>query len=50
MWFDSYASIREFAGDDYEQAVVPEKARKILLRFDKRSQHYEVKEEMHTGY
>jgi heme-degrading monooxygenase HmoA len=50
MWFDSYASIMEFAGEDYEQAVVPEKARRILLKFDKRSQHYEVKEGIHTGY
>jgi heme-degrading monooxygenase HmoA len=43
MWFDSYDSIKEFAGNDYEKAVVPEKAQKVLSRFDKRSQHYEVK-------
>jgi heme-degrading monooxygenase HmoA len=43
MWFDSISSVKEFAGDDYEKAVVPEKARKVLLRFDQRSQHYEVK-------
>ena len=45
MWFDSISSIREFAGEDYEKAVVPEKARKILSRFDHRSQHYEVRSE-----
>ena len=43
MWFDSLDSVKEFAGLDYEKAVVPEKAQRILLRFDKRSQHYEVK-------
>ena len=44
MWFDSLDSVREFAGRDYEKAVVPEKAQKILSRFDERSQHYEVRE------
>jgi len=43
MWFDSLASVTEFAGDDYEVAVVPEKARIILKRFDERSQHYDIR-------
>jgi len=42
MWFDSYDAVREFAGDDYEQAVVPPKARALLSRFDSRAQHYDV--------
>jgi heme-degrading monooxygenase HmoA len=42
MWFESLESVKEFAGSDYENAVVPEKAQKILTRFDNRSQHYEV--------
>jgi heme-degrading monooxygenase HmoA len=29
MRFDSLDSVREFAGDDYEAAVVPEQARKL---------------------
>jgi len=45
MWFDSLKAVEEFAGRDYEKAVVPDNARKILLRFDARSQHYEVKVE-----
>lgn len=45
MWFDTLESVREFAGNSYEVAVVPEKARKILSRFDEMSQHYEVKED-----
>ena len=46
MWFDSTEAVRTFAGEDYEAAVVPAKARALLSRFDARSQHYEVKVEM----
>jgi len=46
MWFDSIEAVRAFAGEDYQVAVVPPKARALLLRFDERSQHYEVKAEM----
>jgi heme-degrading monooxygenase HmoA len=42
MWFDSLDAVRAFAGEDYEQAVVPPKARALLSRFDERSQHYHV--------
>ncbi len=42
MRFDSIDAVRAFAGEDYEIAVVPEKARALLSRFDARSQHYEV--------
>jgi len=46
MWFDSIEAVRTFAGEDYEVAVVPTKARALLARFDARSQHYEVRAEM----
>jgi heme-degrading monooxygenase HmoA len=42
LWFDSIEAVREFAGEDYEAAVVPPKARALLSRFDERSQHYEI--------
>jgi heme-degrading monooxygenase HmoA len=45
MWFDSLDAVRIFAGEDYEAAVVPPKARALLAHFDPRSQHYEVKAE-----
>jgi len=45
MVFDSLDAVREFAGEDYERAVVPEDARVVLSRFDQRSQHYEIKVE-----
>lgn len=45
MWFDSLDAVRAFAGEDYEVAVVPPKARAVLARFDARAQHYEVQAE-----
>lgn len=49
MWFDTLESVRTFAGEDYEVAVVPPKARAVLKRFDERSQHYEVRERLANG-
>jgi hypothetical protein len=43
MEFDTMDAVRIFAGEEYEQAVVPPKARALLSRFDERSQHYEVR-------
>lgn len=45
MLFDSLDAVREFAGEDYEACVVPEKARAVLSHFDERSQHYEIRAE-----
>ncbi len=42
MWFDSIDAVKSFAGDDYEKAVVPDKAKRLLKRFDETSQHYEL--------
>jgi heme-degrading monooxygenase HmoA len=44
MWFDSIEAVRDFAGADYELAVVPHTARALLRRFDARSAHYEVRQ------
>lgn len=46
MWFESLEAVRKFAGEDYEHAYVPPKAREVLSRFDDRSQHYEVRAEL----
>ena len=40
--FDSLDAVKEFAGADYEVAVVPAEARRLLSRFDARSAHYET--------
>lgn len=42
MVFESLDAVREFAGKDYEVAVVPEKARAVLAHFDAHSQHHDV--------
>jgi heme-degrading monooxygenase HmoA len=42
MWFDSFDAVKAFAGENYEVAVVPPKARQLLSRFDSRSAHYQV--------
>ena len=38
----SVDSIRGFAGDDAEMAVVAEEAASLLTEFDRRARHYEV--------
>ena len=42
MWFDDLEAVKAFVGEDYEVAHVPERARKILSRFDERSAHFQV--------
>lgn len=42
MWFDTMESIKGFAGDDFEKAVVYPAAKPFLLRYDERSQHYDI--------
>lgn len=44
MWFDSMDAVREFAGPDFENAVVLPQGEALLSHFDKKSAHYEVKE------
>jgi heme-degrading monooxygenase HmoA len=46
MTFDDLDAVRSFAGADYERAYVPPAARQVLRRFDERSQHYEVREQL----
>jgi heme-degrading monooxygenase HmoA len=40
--FESLEAVRAFAGDDYEVAVISPAARRVLTRFDRTSQHFEV--------
>ena len=42
LW-ESLDSVKAFAGEDYEVAMVPEPARAVLSRWDERSAHYDVK-------
>jgi hypothetical protein len=47
MWFESLENVKSFTGEDYEVAHVPTNARNVLKRFDARSQHYDLIEELH---
>ncbi|MXR41640.1 antibiotic biosynthesis monooxygenase [Halobaculum sp. WSA2] len=46
MRFESIDSVKEFAGERYEDAHVPPEAREVLARFDEHAQHYEVREQV----
>jgi heme-degrading monooxygenase HmoA len=41
IW-NSLDAIRAFAGEDVETAVVPPKARDMMIEYDHKSRHYEV--------
>lgn len=45
MVFENWDAVRQFAGEDFQQAFVPESARQVLLRFDANSTHYEMREQ-----
>lgn len=46
LQFDSLDSVKMFAGENYEQAYIPENAKKILSRYDKTAQHFTLKQEL----
>ena len=41
IW-ESLDSIRAFAGNDVDSAVVPPKARDMMIEYDHRARHYDV--------
>ncbi len=45
MIFETLESVIEFAGENYQNAYVPQKARALLSRFSKVSDHYEIADE-----
>lgn len=40
LW-ESMAAVKEFAGADSAHSVVPEEARRLLVRFDSHAEHYD---------
>ena len=46
MRFDSIDAVKQFVGEDHEVAHVPARAREVLSRWDERSQHYEIREQL----
>lgn len=45
LWFENIEAVKTFVGEDYETVYVPEKARNVLLRFDQRTIHAELRYE-----
>ena len=46
LLFESLDAVKTFAGDSYQKAYIPEKAKRILLRYDKTAEHYEFRKEL----
>ena len=46
MWFENLEQIKQFAGENYEKAVVHSKAQALLKRFDDKSKHFELIHEL----
>lgn len=46
LQFDSLDSVKAFAGENYETAYIPENAKRVLLRYDERAEHYEFRQEL----
>ncbi len=45
MNFSKLENIKGFVGEDYAVANLPEKALKLLKRYDTHSQHYEIQDQ-----
>jgi hypothetical protein len=44
MYFESIDDVKKFAGDDYEKAHIDPAVAPLLLKYDLRVQHHQVKE------
>jgi hypothetical protein len=49
VFFTDIESVRGFAGENYEVAVLGEPARKVLSRWDERVEHHDVAAEITVG-
>lgn len=41
--WESFDAIKQFAGKDFETAVVPELVQEMMIHYDKKVKHYEIK-------
>ncbi|NEV93746.1 antibiotic biosynthesis monooxygenase [Psychroflexus sp. YR1-1] len=46
LQFDNMDSVRAFAGEDVEQAYIPEHAKRVLERYEATAEHFELKTEL----
>jgi len=50
LWFNSLESVKGFAGENYSLAVISDKAKSLLARFDDRVKHYELGASSFPGF
>ncbi len=43
LQFDSLKSVKKFAGENYEMAYIPDNAKRVLKRYNKKAEHYKLK-------
>lgn len=46
LQFDSLDAVKMFAGEDYENAYIPDYAKQLLSRYDNTAQHFTLKKEL----
>lgn len=46
LQFRSLDAVKKFAGEDYQRAYIPEKAKQLLKRYDSTASHFELKQEL----
>jgi hypothetical protein len=46
LQFNSLDAVKEFAGENYELAFIPENALRVLLRYENAAQHYNLRKEL----
>ena len=46
LQFDSLDAVKQFTGENYRQAYIPENAQRVLKRYDRTAEHFELKEEL----
>ena len=42
FWFSSMEAVKQFAGEHFQNAVVPKEVRELMTRFEDTVHHYEV--------
>ena len=46
LQFSSLDAVKKFAGEDFQKAYIPEKAKELLRRYDNTAEHFELKQEL----
>ena len=46
LQFDSLKSVKLFAGENYEIVYIPVNAKRVLKRYDNKTEHYKLKGEL----